>query len=461
MIQIGRKEIYWNYAATFLKIASSVLLLPLILRIMPSEKVGIWSVIMTLTSVSWLLDFGFSVTFTRNVTYVFSGVQILKVKGFESVLTENPKIDYGLLKGVIFTMRWLYLRMAIILFLLLSTIGTYYIHSILLNYKGDHQEVYISWGLLCIITTYNLFTLYYDSLLQGKGLVKRSKQILIIGQMVYLIIASLFLIAGYGLVAIVSAQASSVIIIRWLSYNAFFSSTIKQKLQTAISHSKNEIFKAIYPNAMKIGLTSLGSFMVSRSAIIIGSMYLKLDNIASYGITLQLISVIVGLSTLYTTTFQPKIAQLRIEQNNSKIKDLYMKGQIIMLVTFIVGGVCLLIIGEWGLKFIGSHTILMPRLLILGALFVLFLENNHSLAGSILISKNEVPFFKASILSGGLTVLLLLLLFHYTNFGLWAMIAAPGFAQGIYQNWKWPIVVINELKITKKDIYKSIVNIIN
>ena len=83
VIQIGREDLYWNYGATFLKIASSALLLPLILRMMSSEMVGIWSVFMTVTAFASLLDFGFCGSFTRNITYVFSGVVKLKKEGFE------------------------------------------------------------------------------------------------------------------------------------------------------------------------------------------------------------------------------------------------------------------------------------------------------------------------------------------------------------------------------------------
>ena len=427
---------------------------------MPSEMVGIWTVFMTITAFAGLLDFGFNPSFTRNVTYIFSGVRSLKVKGFESVSTENQTVDYGLLKGVITSMRWLYLRMAIVLFLLLATLGTYYIYSLLQNYKGNHQEVYIAWALLCVINTYNLFTLYYDSLLQGKGLVKRSKQIVIIGQTVYLIIASFMIMFGYGLVAIISAQASSVFIIRWLSFHSFFTREIKQILHSAKPYPKKEIIKAIYPNALKIGLTSLGGFMVQKSAIIIGSLYLPLKEIAAYGITIQFIAVIAGLAGIYTATYQPKIAQLRVAQNNATIKELYIKGQFVLLLTYIVGGFSLLFLGEWTLNLIGSRTHLMPTSIVFIAIIISFLENNHSIAGGVLLSKNEVPFFKAALFSGGVTVILLLLSFQFTSFGLWGMIAAPGLAQGVYQNWKWPIVVIKELEIIKVDIFKVIIKII-
>ena len=451
-MQIGRKDVVWNYAATFLKIASSALLLPFILRMMPSEMIGIWSVFMMITAFSGLLDFGFNPSFIRNVTYVFSGVSTLKVKGFESASKENQTIDYGLLKGVITAMRWFYLRMAIILFFLLATLGTYYIYSLLQNYKGEHKEVYIAWALLCIINTYNLFTLYYDSLLQGKGLIKRSKQIVIVGQTVYLVIATILIMAGYGIVAIVSAQASSVIIIRWLSYHYFFTREIKQRLYNVIPRPQKEILKAIYPNALKIGLTSLGGFMVTRSAIVIGSLYLPLEEIASYGITMQLIAVIAGLAGIYTSTYQPKIAQLRVVQDNSAIKDIYLKGQGILLLTFLIGGAGLLFIASWALDFIGSQTQLMPFKLSFLALILIFEETNLSIAGSILVTKNEVPFFKAALLSGFFIIIGLFVAFKYLKLGFIAMILVPLIVDFSYQAWKWPWEVKKDLDIILNDV---------
>ena len=160
-MHITKSDVLWNYGATFLKIASSTLLLPLILRMMPSETVGIWTIFMTVTAFANLLDFGFGPSFTRNVTYVFSGVKNLKTAGFEIVETQK-EVDYGLLKGVISAMQWFYSRIAILLFLFLVTLGTYYIHTLLGGFSGSKQEEYIAWILLCIISTYNLFTLYYD-----------------------------------------------------------------------------------------------------------------------------------------------------------------------------------------------------------------------------------------------------------------------------------------------------------
>jgi len=452
-MNISKIDVLWSYGATFFKIASSALLLPLILKVMPSEMVGIWTIFMTITAFSTLLDFGFNPSFTRNITYVFSGVKNLKITGFEVAVDKRITIDYGLLKGVIKAMVWFYFRISLILFLLLITLGTYYIYTLLKSYNGDQNEVYFSWFLLCLINTYNLFTLYYNSLLLGKGLIKRSKQIIILGQLVYLIIASILIYFGFGLVAIVSAQLSSVIIIRWLSYNFFYTKEIKKNLNLSVATPKSDILKTIYPNAFKIGLTSIGGFMVQKSALIIGSLYLRLDDIAAYGVTMQLIAVISGLGSVYITTYQPKIVQLRVLQDFEAIKKIYIRGQLIFILTYLLCGTILLFLGNPVLAFLDSQTQLLPFWLLLLALILSIIETNLSIAGAILLTKNEVPFFKASLISGFLIILGLLIAFEVLEWGFYSIILVPLIVDVFYQAWKWPIEVKRDLKINILDYF--------
>ncbi|MEJ7587417.1 MAG: O-unit flippase-like protein [Ferruginibacter sp.] len=454
-MQINKSDVIWNYAATFLKIAASALLLPFILRMMSAEEVGIWSVFVTVNSFISLLDFGFNPSFTRNITYIFTGVRNLKVRGFATLDEKEAGtlVDYGLLKGVISAMKWFYFRVAAILFLLLATLGTYYIYILLKKYTGNHGDVYLAWSLLCSINTYNLFSLYYDSLLQGKGLVKKSKQIVIVSQLVYIVIAAILIIAGKGLVAIVGAQASSVIIVRWLSHRLFFTAEIKNALHNAVTRSKKEILRAVYPNAVKIGLTTFGGIMVQRSAIVIGSLYLTLEEIASYGITMQLIAVLAGLGGIYTSTYQARIVQLRVMNNKQRIKELYIKGQFILLLTYMAGGVGMLLFGNWLLDLIGSQTHLMPSMILLLALFLSFEQTNLMVAGNILATKNEVPFFKASLISGAGIIIGLLISFHFLKIGLFGMLLIPLIVDFAYQAWKWPLEVVKDLKLRFFDFF--------
>jgi len=447
-MQIDRTDVMWNYGATFLKIASSVLLFPLILRLMPTETVGIWSIFMTIATLASLLDFGFSPSFTRNVTYVFSGVTKLRVQGVDLTNSDKSEIDYGLLKSVIMSMKWIYLRVTIILLILLITIGTYYINFLLKNYTGDKVEVYISWGLLSLSTAYNLYTMYYDSLLLGRGLIKKSKQIIIIGQIGFLVVSASLILAGKGLIAIILGLFVSTIIVRILSYKAFFTKEIREKLNNAIAQPIDNTLKAITPNAIKIGITSLGGFMVQKSAIIIGSIYLSLEDIASYGITLQVITVISSLAAIHISTYQPKIVEFRVRNNNEGIKELFLKGQIIIIITYLFFGTLLLFMGDYFLKLINSDTSFLPFYFLLLALFISFEQTNIIVAGLIILTKNEVPFFKAGIISGISIVLGLVFAFSFADLGILTLLVVPLVVDLSYQAWKWPTMVYKELGIT-------------
>jgi O-antigen/teichoic acid export membrane protein len=445
VISIGRKDIGWNYAATFLQIAAGVLLWPLILRFLPQETIGIWTIFTSITAIVSLFDFGFSSSFTRNVTYVFSGVKNLKATGFEAD-EENTEIDYGLLKGLINVMRLLYSRIAFIMFAVLITAGTYYIYVVLKLYSGNKNEIIAAWFILCLVNSYSLYTLYYDALLLGMGLVKRSKQIVITGQILYLSVSIVLIFAGFGLIAITSAQAVSVVLRRILTYRSVYKDDLKDHLKNVPAREKMEIFRAVYPNAIKVGLTGVGGILVLRSQPIIGSLYLPLETIASYGITIQLIGILTGVSQVYFLTYQPKIVQYRVQNNTPAIKSIYVKSSLIVVFFFIAGGLVILLFGGWGMDLIGSKTPLLPNMCIAIALVITLLEANHGIAGNILLTKNHVPFFKAALVSGLVTIVLLFLFLRFFNIGVWALILAGGIAQAVYQNWKWPLEVIREMK---------------
>ncbi len=442
---ISRKDVIWNYIATFFKIGAGLILLPFILKMMPTETVGIWTIFTTITTLIALLDLGFNPSFTRNVTYVFSGVKELKKKGIAE-LNKNNAIDYGLLKGTISAMRWFYSRMTIVVLLLLLVVGNIYMYFLMQSYTGDRTDLCIAWIILIILNAYDIYTLYYDSLLQGKGLIKLSKQISVIGQLIYLIVAIVLIVLGQGLIAIVSAQALSIIIRRFLSYRAFFTKEIKASLQSSKSQNKKEIISAIYPNAIKLGLTSIGSFLINKSAIFMGSIFLSLSEVAMYGITMQVVGILSSLAGVYYNSYIPKITQLRTTNNNKELKAIFYRGSIIQLSVFVLGGLVFVLFGNYVLDLINSQTKFLGAGMLTVALIISFLERNHILATGFLLAKNEVPFFAASLWSGAATILLLWVFLDVVHWGVWGLILAQGIVQLAYQNWKWPLVLLKEIR---------------
>ena len=444
---IGKRDLIWAMLATLFRIGSGVLLFPMVLSMLPSETVGVWTIFTSVTLITGILDFGFNQSFARNISYVFSGVRSLKRDGHEYVAdAENEKIDYVLLKNTIGAMRYFYSRMALILFVFLAVGGTFYMYSLMQNYGGDVREIYVAWAIVCIVNSYNLYTLYYDSLLSGRGLIKRKNQIVLIGNVAYLALAVVLLLCRLGLVAIVSAQLVSVLIIREMSRRSFYSTDIKNGLSNVAEGEYKSVLKAIVPNAVKLGLASVGGFLTFRLSTFVGPMYISLSEMASFGITLQLLSVVSSLALLYTNVYLPKVFQWRVENNITQVRRTFRLSMLLVFIAFISGGLLISLLGNWALDVLGSDTQLLAGGLLAFLVLHYYLETNMVNATEYLLAKNEVPFYKRYLVSGVVTVILLFVFVGYLGLGVWGIIAAPMISQSILQYWKWPYEVYKELK---------------
>lgn len=447
---IGKKDVAWSYACTIFTIGAGVILLPFILNQMSAETVGIWNIFQTITALVMLLDFGFRPSFARNISYIFSGVKQLQVNGVANIGNSESSVDYSLLKGTLKAMQKFYRWLAIIMFCVLAIGGSVYFYYILQKYTGDKHDAMIAWVLLIAINCYNLYTLYYDALLLGKGYIKQNQKITILGQIVYLGIAIGLIYGGFGLTAIVSAQLISTIIRRILAYRVFFTKDLKAQLANANAQDSQDIFKTIAPNAVKVGLTHLGGFLVNKSALLIGSTFLSLEQIACYGITLQVMDVLARCGTVVYQTFIPKLAQFRAENDLLQLKRYYQYATFSNLAIYIIGGIAWMLAGDWALTIIKSETTFVPTIMLGTMLIISLLEHNHAISAGFIMADNKIPFFIPSLVSGVVTVILLWTFLSPLQLGLWGMILAPGIAQLAYQNWKWPSVIIKELYFTQQ-----------
>ena len=94
-IHITKKDVLWGYIAQFFNIGAGILLLPVILKLLPADILGVWYIFLTISSLVQMIDFGFQPTFTRNVAYVFSGAVKLQAKGLDKGQThlDHPNLS--------------------------------------------------------------------------------------------------------------------------------------------------------------------------------------------------------------------------------------------------------------------------------------------------------------------------------------------------------------------------------
>ena len=102
------------------------MLLPLLMRFLTPDELGLWYVFVAVSSLAMLFEFGFNPTFARNIVYVISGARRLTREGcdFDSV---EQGVDWHLLNTVIRASRLVYAAIATAVTLVLATLGAMYV----------------------------------------------------------------------------------------------------------------------------------------------------------------------------------------------------------------------------------------------------------------------------------------------------------------------------------------------
>ena len=121
---------------------------------------------------------------------------------------------------------------------------------------------------------------------------------------------------------------------------------------------------------------------------------------------------------------------------------------------YILGAIVIISIGNVVLSFIGSNTMLLPKTYVSLILLIIYLETNHSNCATLITTKNEVPFVKSALFSGAGVLILGLFSVKWLSLGILGLILAQGLVQLLYNNWKWPKVVFNDMKTNYFEIIK-------
>ena len=446
MIKITKKDVLWSYFAQIFTVASGLITLPLILKLLSAEEIGMNYLMLSLGALVSLFDFGFTPQFSRNIAYVFTGAQVLQKEGV--AVTETSMINYRLLATMIHTAEFVYRRLAFIVFFALLTLGTYYIYYVTKGFTNINNSLII-WILFSIGIFFNIYFSYYNSLLIGKGLIMESKKAMVYSRIVYIILAFVFLFSGLGLLGVVIANFVAPFVSRFISYRYFFTNELNAKINiyTISKNEKLEVFEIVWHNAKKLGLVFLGAYAINKLSIFLAGLYLPLSEIGSYGLMIQLFGLLSMVSGMFFNVFEPRFSSLRTKGDTTALLKEFAFSMNIYYVTFIIGSISLLYLGPYFLSLISSN-VTLPSFVIM-SLFavVLFLEGNHSNFATLIVTNNSVPFVTSALVAGFFIGLGDYISLKYTGYGILGLVAVQGIVQISYANWKWPYVVLNEFKI--------------
>ncbi len=428
----SQSAVGWGLFAIALRFSSALFLLPLILRRLPPEELGLWYVFLSLGALALLVDLGFAPNVVRATGYLWAGSRTLLPFGIspEEIENKHRPPNLQMLGELVASVRVYYLTLAGVLFLLLSGAGGAWVwqKSAGLTNPNSIRAAFLVYAFgLSLGFAHNL----WPSLLSGINAVRQAQQITAACLFGQFFLTAAGLVLGWKLWALVVGAVFAYLAERIIGRIVF-------RQLAPLRHAKFDfsLLAVLWPNAWRSAAVGLGAFMILQANTLICSAFLDLRTTASYGLSLQAITLLVGLSSIWVIAKMPAIYHLRAQGSLGQIARIFRSRISLALVTFFVGALVLLSLGQNLLLHLHAQTLLLPRALLALLLIVQLLEMHHGLYGELVYSENVNPFVRPALISGASIVILSL--FLTPRFGLWGMLLATGAVQLSFNNW-WPV----------------------
>jgi O-antigen/teichoic acid export membrane protein len=423
----------WSLAAAAFRALAGVLVLPLMVRRIPSEHLGLWYVFLSLQGVAALFDLGFSPAVTRAAGYIWAGAEDLQKFGIaRREVTDASEIrpNYALFNGLVATMRAYYLVFGVISGLIMLFGGGAWVW---IKSAGLADSNLLRWAYVVFVLGgfLNATGDLWPALLSGINGVVSAQKILFGSALISLVIIATGLLANLGIWALVFGTLASGLFIRLGGRLSFF--RLGGQQLSGRARLQLDLITKMWPTAWRSGLVNLGRFLVLSANTLICSAFLNLKITASYGLTMSLITMLTFASSMFTMMKLPIVNHLRAVGQVDEIVELWVQRTRLSLLFHALGGLTLFCAGNYFLHLVGAKTLLLSQGQLALALLVLGLEMNQYLYACLVISENENPFVVPSLISGAGTILLSVILTPFM--GIWGMLLAQGVTQACFNNW--------------------------
>lgn len=452
IINVGKKDVFWSYVSLVVSLTSNVILLPVIVCYLTDDSLGLWYLFQSLGGITVLFDFGFNATFSRNITYCWSGAKKLKKESVET--TVNGLVDYNLMKKVIVTCKRIYFIISFFAITFLLIFGTIYIMYVSRNIPG--KEYLIAWIIYTIAIFLNLYYGYFSSFLRGVGAVGKVSQITVISKLVQIIISVLLLVFGTGLIGICCAYLIYGLLFRILAKNSFFNyqgigQNLKQVNTSVTKEESKELFLTVWHNAWREGIISLSNYLCNQSSSLICGYFLSLAETGVYSLGVQLVTVIANVASGLYTAYQPALQSTFATGDIHKRKNIMSMIVMSYFYLYIIGIFMLIVIGLPLLELIKPEaSVSIPVILAIGLYqFIIMFRNMYS---SYFSCSNRLIYVPAFLISAVIGIGFSFVGMGWLGYGLKGLLGAQIISQLAFNFWYWYRKSMKEMNIKLFDM---------
>jgi O-antigen/teichoic acid export membrane protein len=432
--RLRRSTIVWSWVFNGFRLATGLLLLPLVLHKLSTEELGMYYVFLSLVALAPVIDFGFSPTILRFVSYAMGGAETIQAHGVSKGTGAGP--NFGLLWQLFFTTRALYRVMALIVLVILGVWGTYIV-ELGIHETPSPNVTRVAWLITVIATVLNVYSSWAPVFLRGMDDVITSVRITVLASVVRFVLAAGLLLAGAGLMSLPLGDLTGSLIQQAIARRTCLRRLRRQPMPAKVDTWQT--LRIMWPNSWRMGLMSLSGYLTVNANMAICLSVLGLAANARYGLSIQLLGVISGMAGVWTQVKWPMIGQQRARHDYAAIQRTLWPRMWLQYLTFLAMAAGLLLCGQPLLQMFGSGKQLLPlpwlALLALNS----FLDTQVSIWGTLITTENRFPFLWPSVAANLLAFALSLTLIHTTSLGLGAFVLAPLLAHSLFTYWYWPL----------------------
>ena len=453
-IRLNKSDVIWSYIGTILSMGANLLMLPIIIYYLDADMLGLWYVFVSIGAIAILFDFGFGVTFARNITYCWSGAD--KLQKVDVSFAENNEPDYLLMKKVLRACKVVYLGLSASALFLLLTAGLVYI--IYVSRHIDGFEHLIAWVVFSIAVFLNLYYGYYASFLRGVGAVGEANKNTVIARAAQILLTVVLLMLGLGIIGVCIAYLAYGTLVRVLGKWKFYRyQHIGERLgevnQIVTKSDVQLLVGIVWHNAWRDGVVSLSNYLSNQATVIICSLYLSLAETGVYSIGVQIAMAIAAISGTFYMASQPQLQSAYITHDVEKTRETMSVIVVSLVVLFILGVITFVTIFLPLLRMVKPDAIVSVPILLGLCVYHLILQFRNCYT-SYFSCSNRILYMKSFIMSAVLCIILSIVFTGRLHWGVWGLIGAQILSQLIFNVWYWPVLAHREMQLSAFDMVR-------
>lgn len=386
------------------RFSTRIVTIGLLVHYLSSSEVASWYLFVAIFGLMTLVEAGLGRVITRHVSTRFKA----KVSGV------SKRSDSLYLQ----TILKLYRVVLIVLVLIAFFVGKWWFAV-----HGQINEVpwiLTAWLLFVLANGASLYSALYAAILNGLGEVSVTQVNETISSWVNLFIfIAIALFATNLLVPSIALFTSTSV--------AFF---LNRRSLLLLTPSLNDInwhfnfnyvrflLARIFPDLGKYFFLMLSWHLLTSMFVLMLSHYKNDNLVASYGITMQLVTMVIAFSNIWLTASFPKMAAEKTSIDKRALKILFMAVFVRGGMLLLLGMLSILLLGGGLLQLIDSQVLLLPTEVLFVILIVIAVEYFlFTLFGQLLVSQSLMNFTKFSVI-GSFLISLLALLLLYNGYGI-------------------------------------------